>query len=302
MADVSHDQNFKNLILDYPRDALALFAAEEAPEPGDDARVTPLRQEQLKERLGDRFRELDVPLLVEWDDGRREAVLFVVEEETEPRRFSPHRLAHYCLDLAQMFETDRVVPVAIFLRGTAPTGEGSAPLVLGTERRPYLTFDHLAFRLAATPYEDWRGSRNVAALVNLPNMRVPAERRVDAYADAVRGLTAVEKDPDRRAKYLEFIDTYASLDEDEYERHERDHAEESKAMAGRVQRAREEGLQVGLQEGTRIVLEGLLQHRFGLLSPGVAERLRRASNSDLETWAVKVLDANTLDDVFETTR
>ena len=136
MANVSHDQNFKNLILDYPRDALALFAAEEAPETGDDVRIEPLRQEQLKERLGDRFRELDVPLLVEWDDGRRETVLFVVEEETEPRRFSPHRLAHYCLDLAQMHETDRVVPVAIFLRGTAPAGEGPAPLVLGTERRP----------------------------------------------------------------------------------------------------------------------------------------------------------------------
>ena len=298
MANVSHDQNFKNLILDYPRDALALFAAEEAPEPGDDARVTPLRQEQLKERLGDRFRELDVPLLVEWDDGRREAVLFVVEEETEPRRFSPHRLAHYCLDLAQMFETNRVVPVAIFLRGTPPAGEESAPLVLGTERRPYLTFDHLAFRLAATPYEDWRGSRNVAALVNLPNMRVPAERRVDAYADAVRGLTAVEKDPDRRAKYLEFIDRYADLDKDEYQRYERDHAKESKAMAGAFQRVRDEVR----QETTRTALERLLQHRFGLLSPGVAERLRRASTSDLETWTVKVLDANTLDDVFETTR
>ena len=310
MANVSHDQNFKNLILDYPRDALAFFAAEEAPEPGDDARVTPLRQEQLKERLGDRFHELDVPLLVEWDDGRREAVLFVVEEETEPRRFSPHRLAHYCLDLAQMFETNRVVPVAIFLRGTAPAGEGSPPLVLGTERRPYLTFDHLAFRLAATPYEDWRGSRNVAALVNLPNMRVPAERRVDAYADAVRGLMAVEKDPDRRAKYLEFIDTYANLDEDEYQRYERDHTEESKAMAGRFQRAREEGRQEGRQEGreevrqeaTRTFLERLLRRRFGALSPRVAERLRGASVGDLETWADQFVDANTLDDVFETTR
>ena len=225
MANVSHDQNFKNLILDYPRDALALFAAEEAPEPGDSVRIEPLRQEQLKERLGDRFRELDVPLQVEWDDGRRETVLFVIEEKTEPRRFSPHRLAHYCLDLAQMFETDRVVPVAIFLRGTATAGDGAAPLVLGTERRPYLTF-HLAFRLAQTPYEDWRDSGNVAALVNLPNMRVPAERRVDAYADAVRGLAALETDPDRRAKYMEFIDAYADLDEDEYRRYERDHAEE----------------------------------------------------------------------------
>ena len=68
-------------------------------------------------------------------------------------------------------------------------------------------------------------------------------------------------------------------------------------MAGRVQRAREEGR----EEERRTILERLLQHRFGLLSPGVAERLRRASAGDLETWTVKVLDANTLDDVFETT-
>ena len=69
----SHDQNFKNLILDYPLEALALFVGEEAPNTADGVKVTPLRQEQLKERLGDRFRELDVPLMVEWPDGRREA-------------------------------------------------------------------------------------------------------------------------------------------------------------------------------------------------------------------------------------
>jgi hypothetical protein len=39
-----------------------------------------VRREQLKERLGDRFRELDTPLLVEWPDGRRKAILFALEE------------------------------------------------------------------------------------------------------------------------------------------------------------------------------------------------------------------------------
>ena len=62
-------------------------------------------------RLGERFRELDTPLLVEWPDGRRAALLFVVEEETQPGRFSIHRLAHYCLDLAELLDTERVVPV-----------------------------------------------------------------------------------------------------------------------------------------------------------------------------------------------
>jgi len=68
----SHDQNFKNLILDYPRQALEFFAEQEAVGLDQQVRITPIRQEQLKERLGDRFRELDVPLLVEWPDGRRE--------------------------------------------------------------------------------------------------------------------------------------------------------------------------------------------------------------------------------------
>ena len=116
---MSHDQNFKNLVLDYPRAALALFAAAEAATLDAAARIVPVRQEQLQERLGERFRELDIPLLVEWPDGRRAALLFVLEEETDPRRFSIHRLAHYCLDLAELFSTERVVPVVIFLRAAA---------------------------------------------------------------------------------------------------------------------------------------------------------------------------------------
>ena len=85
---MDHDQNFKNLILDYPREALEFFAAEETRELHSDARIIPIRQEQLKARLGDRFRELDVPLLVEWPSGEREALLFVLEEESNPKRFS----------------------------------------------------------------------------------------------------------------------------------------------------------------------------------------------------------------------
>ena len=241
---VSHDQNFKNLILDYPREALAFFAPTEAPALDDDVRIVPARQEQLKERLGDRWRELDVPLLVEWRDGRRDAVLFALEEESDRRRFSPHRLAHYCLDLAELFGTDRVVPVAIFLRA----GPQSGPLVLGTERRRYLTFDHLALSLGELRAEDWRDSANLVARVNLPNMRIATDR-VDIYAHAVRGLLELEPDGDRRAKYTEFIDIYAALTDNEFRRYQREHPEENSTMAGVIQRAREEGVRQGMERG-----------------------------------------------------
>ena len=304
---ISHDQNFKNLILDYPREALAFFAAGEAPSAEDEVRIVPVRQEQLQARLGGRYRELDVPLLVEWTDGRRDAVLFALEEESDGGRFSPHRLAHYCLDLAELFGTDRVVPVAIFLRGG---GAAQASLVLGTERRSYLTFECVACRLGEMPAERWRDSGNVVARVNLPNMRGPSRRRVDVYAAAVSGLLALEPDVDKRAKYLEFIDMYAGLSDNEYRRYRRRHPEESNAMAGVIERARDEGLRRGVEqgilqgmeqgrvEGERTVLERQLKRRFGLLPPATAQRLERASADDLETWAENVLDAQTLGDVF----
>ena len=289
---VSHDHNFKDLIVEYPRDALEFFAADEAPRPEDAVRILPARQEQLKERLGDRFRALDTPLLVEWPDGRREAVLFVLEEESDERKFSIHRLAQYCLDLAVMFDTDRVVPVAIFLRGAhaAP-----ASLVLSTERRPYLTFDHLSCALGEMPAERWLDSGNLVARVNLPNMRGPAGRKLDVYARAVGGLLDLEPDPGRREKYLEFIDIYADLTENELRRYRREHPEEGRTVAGLIQRAREEGTQEGMQqgmqqgiergleqgmqqgrvEGERTALERLLRRRFGLLSTEVVRTTKR---------------------------
>ena len=128
---MSHDQNFKNLILDYPQAAIGFFAEPEAKDIDTGVRILPIREEQLQERLGERFRELDVPLLVEWPDGRSEALLFVLEQESEPRKFSIHRLAHYCLDLAELFAIERIVPVVIFLH----PGRFPERLVLGGDSR-----------------------------------------------------------------------------------------------------------------------------------------------------------------------
>jgi hypothetical protein len=72
-------------------------------------------------------------------------LLFLIEEETEARRFSIHRLIHYCVDLAELLDTERVVPVVIFLRG-APRRRS---LTLGGDRHTYLSFTYIACELAA---------------------------------------------------------------------------------------------------------------------------------------------------------
>ena len=149
------------------------------------------------------------------------------------------------------------------------------------------------------PAEDWLDSGNVVARVNLPNMRrPPGMSKVEVYAYAVRGLFDLEPDLDRRAKYMDFIDIYADLTDNERRRYRQQHPEESSMIVGLNQRARDEGR----QEGERAVLERLLRRRFGTLPPRVGARLGGASEADLEAWADNVLDAATLDDVFDTER
>ena len=293
-----HDQNFKNLIVDYPKQALAFFAAEEA---GDDlvrARILPLRQEQLMERLGHRFRELDVPLLVEWPDGRREGLLFVIEEETAPQRFSIHRLAHYCLDLAELLDTERVVPVVIFLR----SGPRPDRLRLGGDRHTYLEFRYLACDLSALAASDYQDSDNLVVRLALPLMHYPPEAKLAVYAAAQIGLARLERDPEKQSKYADFIDYYADLSEDEQTRYRATYLNERGDLMGLAQALRSEGRQEGREEGIplgeALILRHLLTRRFGPLPDWAEAKLSEAGQQQLETWALRVLDAQTLEDVF----
>jgi hypothetical protein len=291
---MSHDQNFKNLIVDYPREAVQFFAAPESTAVDQGARILPLREEQLKERLGERFRELDVPLLVEWPDGRREALLFVFEEETEARRFSIHRLAHYCLDLAELLETERVVPVVIFLRA----GTYATRLSLGGDRQRYLEFRYLACPLFETPAREHFDSPNLVARLNLPNMAYAEADKIEVYAQAVRGLLELEPDPERRLKYLDFIDIYAHLDEQERIIYQQRYAPEAEAMSGFAERFMQIGEDKGRQEGEAMLLLHLLTLKFGPPSEDVRARVQAASPETLLHWSARVLTANSLEEVL----
>jgi hypothetical protein len=284
---MSHDQNFKKLILDYPRQAIEFAAASEAARLGEDVRILPLREEQLKERLGARFRELDVPLLLEWPNGRRQALLFVLEEETEPPRFSIHRLAHYCLDLSELYHIERVVPVVIFLH----PGRFRETLRLGSDTRAYLQFSYLAwplFRLKAREYFD---SPNLVARLNLPNMQYAPEEKVEVYARAVRGLRELEPERERQIKYLDFVDIYANLDDNERQHYQQHYAEETAAMTAFADRF--------IQQGEARTILRLLDQKFG---PEVVqahrERIETAELEQLDTWLDRVLTAETPETIF----
>lgn len=207
---MSPDQDFKNQIVDYPLASIRFYAGEYG-DVADDARITPIRQEQLKERLGDRFRELDVPLIVESPGHGRAAIVFDFEEQTDPEKFRIRSLARYVLDLSELCQTDRIVPVVIFLR----KGEASKELHLGVEGFTCLDFRYLSCWLNRLEAEQFFESDNIVARMNLPTMSYAPERKVEVYEKAMEGLVKLEPDFEKRRKYADFIDNHSGLTPEE---------------------------------------------------------------------------------------
>ena len=63
--------------------------------------------------------------------------------------------------------------------------------------------------------------------------------------------------------------------------------------------AREEGREEGIEAGMTSLLERQLTRRFGPLAEDDRQRLLHASPEQLASWAERILDAPTLDAVFQ---
>jgi Domain of unknown function (DUF4351) len=295
-----HDQNFKNLILDYPRESLLFFAQKEIPDDINEARIIPIREQQLKEQQGDHYRELDVPLLVEWADGRREALLFVLEEETQTRKFSIHRLAHYCLDLAELMETERVIPVVIFLNSGRDRPE---LLQLGSDKQTYLEFRYLSCYLKQLSAMDYCESDNIVIRLNLPNMCYPHNEKLEIYAAAHKGLATLESDINKQNKYADFIDIYAELSEEEQIQYRECYLNEEGEMMGLSQilrqEWREEGLQKGRQDESVTLIARMLRRKLGIHPEldQIVLNLKTMPVEKLEDLAEDLLDFSDMQDL-----
>ena len=71
-------------------------------------------------------------------------------------------------------------------------------------------------------------------------------------------------------------------------------------LAERVVEWTEKWKQQGLQQGIAQGEIALLRHRFGPLPDWVEQRIQQAPPEQLETWAERLLDAESLPAVFET--
>jgi hypothetical protein len=104
-------------------------------------------------------------------------------------------------------------------------------------------------------------------------------------------------------QYLDFVEIYSHLNDDERARYAHDYPEEANTMQSYSARIRQEGEKVGQQAGIQIgeanVLLFLLEQKFGKLPDALRERVQQADPDTLLRWSGRILTEDTIDAVLQ---
>ncbi|MBW2742217.1 MAG: hypothetical protein JRE64_26045, partial [Deltaproteobacteria bacterium] len=112
MTKQSHDHNFKNLFLDFPKETLEWFFPQAEQNWGQVRKVEFIRQEPKKRKLSEASLALDMPILFFFEN--QQLLLWLVEFQEDKAKFSIYKLLRYTTELMEAHPHALVIPTVLF--------------------------------------------------------------------------------------------------------------------------------------------------------------------------------------------
>ena len=258
MTSQSHDHNFKNLLLDFPKEALEFFFPEALEAWGNIQKITFVRQEPKKHHLSDASLELDMPILFQFKE--KTLLLWLVEFQEDKGRFSIHKLMRYTADLMELHPDAVVVPTVLFTDRKRWNKDVLCELDSRIANRVFVHFEYIFCKLFDLNARDYFFVNNPVVKILLPKMHYDASDRTEVIVEAYKGLHQLTSIA-MFQKYMYFIDLYADVAPEEQERlfQKIISNKETVMLAEYIKnKGRQEGREEGREEGRREGIESVI--------------------------------------------
>jgi hypothetical protein len=308
-----HDRIFKELLRCFLADFLGLVAPELA------ARLRPadaafLDKEALPNWPKGERREVDLVAEVPVAAEQGEVVWVHVEVEAKARAASARRVWRYAQVLEVHFGGP-VLSVLVNLRAGRPGVSWRVidETVLGEETH---RFRYLEFGLGGCPAEEYLARPEPLAWALSALMRRRTLRPAEHKLQCIKRIAGASLTAEERFILGTCVEVYLDLQGDERQKFDalqrlEEHQEvaamemtwleraEAQGEKRGLERGRQEGRHEGRREGEARLLLGQLERKFGAVAPGVRTRVETADAELLLRWGERLLDAERLEEVFE---
>ncbi|MCD6184483.1 MAG: hypothetical protein J7K84_01635 [Deltaproteobacteria bacterium] len=304
MTKKSHDHNFKNLFLDFPKEALEWFFPQALQNFGKVRKVEFVRQEPKKRNLSDPGLALDMPILFSFENQK--LLLWLVEFQEDKAKFSIYKLLRYTTDLMESHPNALVIPTVLFTDRTKWRKDVMRKLETKLKNQLFLHFEYLFYKLFDLNARDYYNVNNPVVKILLPKMAYKKDERAEVIRQAYVGLFQLAS-IGLFYKYVDFIDAYAEINEQEQKTLYQEIIQHKETVM-LAQYIREKGMQQGMQQGIQQgIRQGIVQAarediievlelRFGKISPAIIDRINQINDpSKLKKLLKKAVQVEKID-------
>ena len=201
----------KNLIRDYPEEALEFFNPTIIKRYGKPGKVQFHIQEIKKHSHFDRNLTNDIAVSYTFPSKNR-VVLALVEHWSDKAKFDIYRFAHYLIDLVHRFPNAEILPIALFTDREG-VWKASPPREIRVTclDETYLHFRYSLIRMKDHQAEKYRTTKNRFISVLRSAMAWDREKKLALAVEVIKNYGYIENDIKRIEKNLAIIEFFLDV-------------------------------------------------------------------------------------------
>lgn len=217
MAKKSQDSMIKNLIRDYPVDALDFFEPGIIKAYGRPISVSFNIQEIKKHSHYDHSMKNDIAVTYTFANGKK-TVLVLIEHWSDKSKFDIHRFAHYLIDLSKRFPDIDILPVALFTdRSNEWIKRPQSEIKISCMGETFLEFRYRLVRMKDHEAEKYRQTKNRFIAVMRSAMRCGMENKIVLAVEFLTRYRYIENDINNFIKNADIIEYFLAIKKEEKE-------------------------------------------------------------------------------------
>jgi quinol monooxygenase YgiN len=256
MKKLSQDQMVKNLIRDYPVDALEFFEPDIIRDRGLPEKIEFNLQEIKKHSQYDMNMKNDLAVTYTFKSGQK-TLLVLIEHWSDKAKFDIHRFAHYIIDLNKRFPDIEILPIALFTdRADRWRDPPSDNISIGCMDKIYLEFRYRLIRMKDYQAELFLETKNRFLAVMRAAMKYDMRKKIFLAVEMLTNYYYLEKEIKSFYRNSDIIEYFLVIGKDEKDRiiEELESKQEGEMVVQEllnrgIEKGRMQGIEEGIEQG-----------------------------------------------------
>jgi hypothetical protein len=301
MANINHDQLFKELLTTFFVEFLELFFPSVL-EYLDTESITFVNKEVFTDVLQGEKKIMDIVALAKFQQQDYSFLIHIENESSSKTNFN-HRMFRYFCSLFFTYDCP-IYPIVVFSYDS-PKRLDRSNFVMDFPNKQVLNFDYDIVQLNRLNWRDFLHQKNPVAAALMAKMRISPRDRPQVKVECLRLLVTLKLDLARMQLISGFVDTYLNLNQEEETLFQsqlstmeiQEQEQIMQITTSWEQKGIVKGRQEGRQEEKLAIVLRLLNRKLSSLPSAIAQQIKSLEPNQLDTLTEDLLDFNSLEDL-----